>query len=208
MVSENIYVGDASAGFFDKDGTKVVERFWGLWSQALIDLIEEVAKLKIIYSAFELKSLKVFWLEGLRRLKSEFGMDGLIHYYFQVGLNSLHQKLYVGVSYTVLSDYHSEFITADGIDALPDAWSRLGIAEKDVQEADDSPFLCLLLSILIGLPVSLNHYNVLDIIPEQTLDGPRNDLGLEYFSKPTQSSFQIDPPQMSNIKPWQMDELG
>lgn len=84
-------------------------------------MIEEVAKLKIIYSAFELKSLKVFWLEGLRRLKSEFGMDGLIHYYFQVGLNSLHQKLYVGVSYTVLSDYHSEFITADGIDALPDA---------------------------------------------------------------------------------------
>lgn len=118
-----------------------------------------------------------------------------------MGLYSLHQELHVCISNAILSNNHPKLIAADGIDAFPDAKGRLRIAKKHIQKADYPSFLCLILSTFIGLPLSLNHHNVLNIIPEQAFNRPGNYFALKDPSEPTQPGFQIDPPEVPHVKP-------
>ena len=207
MPSEHIDNRDSITSFLDEDRAEVIEWIWGVEIQALLYFLEQVSEIQTIDVCVELESLEIVRIKGLRWLKVSFVMNTIIEHDFQMSLKGLHQIRDIGSSDISFWYCNSKSSLTNSIDSFPYLSSIFGISKDNIQKADNSSLLIVFLTLSIFVPFCLNHHAVLNVSPEQILEGAGHDLSLNDPLEPIQPSSLVHDSQVPHVEPSQMNHL-
>ena len=204
---EHVDHGHSVAGFFDEDGAEVIEGIGGVEIEALFDFLEEVSEVEAVDVGIELEPFEVAGVEGLGRLEVSFAMDAFVEDYFEVSLKGLHKVGNIGSRDVSFRYRDAKSTLANSIDPFPYLLGVLSVPKDHIQETYHSSLLVVLLALPVLVPFGLDHHAVLDVPPEQILEGTGNDLSLNDSPEPVEPGPLVHDTQVPHVETRQMDHF-